>query len=96
MTFYSFFVVISVFSASFHFTVQNWPSILDIILPKNESRLRHVQTMMEYFDDQNRYYFLLLLNMNTAFIIGATAMLATGSMLIAFLQHICGMFAISW
>jgi len=34
--------------------------------------------------------------MYTAMFIGAMAMLATGAMLLAFLQHICGMFAISW
>jgi len=75
---------------------QFWPKILDIILPLNESRPYHMQIMTEYFGNQERYYVLILLHMYAAFSIGAMVMLATGTMLITFFQHICGMFKVSW
>ncbi|KAL6260674.1 hypothetical protein P5V15_008194 [Pogonomyrmex californicus] len=73
-----------------------WPLILDIILPKNESRphlAMHIMT--EYFIDQEKYYYLILFHMNAAFCIGAITMIATGTMLIGYLKHACGMFRIA-
>ena len=49
----------------------------------------------EYFIDQEKYYFLILLHINIALFIGGAAMVATGTMLIAYFKFICGMFKIS-
>ncbi|XP_011636415.2 uncharacterized protein LOC105426738 [Pogonomyrmex barbatus] len=73
-----------------------WPCILDIVKPKNESRphpTMHIMT--EYFIDQERYFYLIVFHMNAALCIGAIAVIATGSMLIGYLKHSCGMFRIA-
>nr|XP_012228368.1 PREDICTED: uncharacterized protein LOC105675663 [Linepithema humile] len=75
--------------------VQNWSIILDIILPINESRPRNIQFETEYFVDEEKYFFLILLHMNATLCTGMIGMLAIGTMLIAYLQHTCGMFRIA-
>ncbi|XP_011690498.1 PREDICTED: uncharacterized protein LOC105451625, partial [Wasmannia auropunctata] len=50
---------------------------------------------MEYFIDQEKHFCLILLYTYTTLCIGVTALVAIGSMLIAYLQHICGMLSIS-
>jgi hypothetical protein len=51
--------------------------------------------MTEYFVDQEKYFYLSLLHITVAYGIGILAALATGAMLIAYLQHACGMFRIA-
>jgi len=48
----------------------------------------------EYFVDQERYFYLIILHANAAFAIGGIAMLSTGTLLIVYVQHACGMFRI--
>ncbi|XP_019697060.2 uncharacterized protein LOC105183322 isoform X2 [Harpegnathos saltator] len=70
------------------------PLILDILWPLNDTR---PQSPLEfkYVVNQKKYFYLILLHAITAFIVGGLAMVATGTILIAFLQHACGMFRIS-
>ena len=74
-----------------------WPSIFDVILAINNSRSRSavIYVATEYFVDQENFFYLILLHTNAATCIGVTAMVATGTMLIAYLKHICGMFSIA-
>jgi len=74
-----------------------WPRIFDVILAINSSRSHSaaIYIATEYFVDQENYSYLNLLHTNAALCIGATAMVATGTMLIAYLKHICGMFSIA-
>ncbi|XP_071637375.1 uncharacterized protein [Temnothorax longispinosus] len=73
-----------------------WTYIQYIGLPKNESRLNpSVYVMTEYFIDQEKYSYLITLHVLAAIYIGAVSLIATGTMLIAYLQHICGMFSIA-
>ncbi|XP_025270210.1 odorant receptor 49b-like [Camponotus floridanus] len=51
--------------------------------------------MTEYFVDQEKYFFFILLHLNVALCTGLAVAVATGSMLIAYLVHICGLFKIS-
>ncbi|XP_018361719.1 PREDICTED: odorant receptor 4-like [Trachymyrmex cornetzi] len=51
--------------------------------------------MTEYFVDQEKYFYLILLHINVATCIGAIAYIATGTMLIGYLKHACGMFKIA-
>ncbi|XP_071653009.1 uncharacterized protein [Temnothorax longispinosus] len=74
---------------------QLWPDFNNIILSANKSRSYRLQVSTECFIDQEKYYYLLLLHINLAIFIGLTVLVATGSMLIAFLQHACGMFKIA-
>ncbi|XP_011860671.1 PREDICTED: uncharacterized protein LOC105557890 isoform X2 [Vollenhovia emeryi] len=73
-----------------------WPRILDIIKPKNESRSSiWMQVMTQQFIDQEKYCYLYLFHMNTAFFIGSIATIATGTMLIACFTYACAMFKIA-
>ncbi|XP_025270209.1 odorant receptor 63a-like [Camponotus floridanus] len=51
--------------------------------------------MTEYFVDQEKYFFLILLHLNAAFCTGIAVIVAIGTMLIAYLIHICGLFKIT-
>ncbi|XP_070159592.1 uncharacterized protein [Polyergus mexicanus] len=72
-----------------------WPDILQIISSTNKSRPRQLQILTEYFIDQERYFYYLLLHINAAICIGLTSTVATGTMLIAYFQYLCGMFTIA-
>jgi len=71
-----------------------WSDILNVILQMNISQAHHVPIITEYFIDHEKYFYLILLHMSTAFFIGMTITLAIGSMLVAFYQHVCGVFSI--
>ncbi|XP_024888155.1 uncharacterized protein LOC112465028, partial [Temnothorax curvispinosus] len=76
--------------------VQILPYIQNIVLPKNESRLNpSVYVAREYFTDQKKYFYLTTLHTLAASYVGNALMIATGAMLIAYIQHICGMFSIA-
>ncbi|XP_018317169.1 uncharacterized protein [Mycetomoellerius zeteki] len=45
--------------------------------------------------DQEKYFYLIMLHALAATYIGTIAMMATGTTLLAYLQHICGMFSIA-
>ncbi|XP_070152574.1 uncharacterized protein [Polyergus mexicanus] len=74
-----------------------WPEILGIVLHINKSRIQsqaiHITT--EYFVDQKKYFYLILLHINTVICIGATTLTATGTMLIGCAIHACGLFKIA-
>jgi len=83
------------FGAFVVMSAQLWPDFTDIIIPANVSRSHHLQISTEYFIDQERYFYLMLLHVNTAMFIGSFVLTATGTMLVAYLQHACGMFKIA-
>ncbi|XP_071560224.1 odorant receptor 49b-like [Temnothorax nylanderi] len=73
-----------------------WATIQNIGLPKNESRLNPSEYFMtEYFIDQEKYSYLITLHVLATIYIGSVTLTATGTMLLAYLQHICGMFSIA-
>jgi len=61
----------------------------------NIFQARHLPIITEYFIDQEKYFYLILLYMSAAFYIGMTIILTIGSMLFAFYHHICGVFSIA-
>ncbi|XP_032680614.1 uncharacterized protein LOC116848534 [Odontomachus brunneus] len=73
-----------------------WPRVLGIFLFLNES-LFHRKTLIltEYFVDQEKYSYLIMLHTNIAVFIGTFAMIATGMLLLVSLKHACGMFSIA-
>ncbi|KAL6260650.1 hypothetical protein P5V15_008169 [Pogonomyrmex californicus] len=87
--------VIAVCSMFIFTFIQFWSNIFDIILSRNVSQSHHVPIIMEYFIDQNKYFYLIMLHIHVAICIGIVSMVAIGTMLIAYLQHTCGMFRIS-
>jgi len=74
---------------------QFWSNIIGVVLSKNVSQSRHLLITTEYLIDQEKYFYLILLHTYAAVCIGWTTMIAIGSMLIAYSQHIFGMFSIS-
>ncbi|XP_025270108.1 uncharacterized protein LOC105252683, partial [Camponotus floridanus] len=50
---------------------------------------------MEYFIDQEKYSYLISLHISMAMCIGTIALIAIGTICVACLQYICGMFRIS-
>ncbi|XP_072750568.1 uncharacterized protein [Anoplolepis gracilipes] len=73
------------------------PKFFDILLSINESRRFSPRKIIvtEYFINQKKYLYLILLHANTALLIGIIALLATGTILIVYLQYACGMFRIA-
>ncbi|KAL6445403.1 hypothetical protein ACFW04_002294 [Cataglyphis niger] len=71
------------------------PDILQIISSTNKSRQRHLQILTEYFVDQQKYFYYLLLHINAAICIGFVVLVATGSTFIAYFQYMCAMFTIA-
>jgi len=71
-------------------------NMFDVNLSINVSQPLRIQFVTEYFVNQEKYFFLILLHINIAFCIGTIATIAAGTMLIGYLQFIFGMFKISW
>ncbi|XP_018361479.1 PREDICTED: uncharacterized protein LOC108760176 [Trachymyrmex cornetzi] len=51
--------------------------------------------MMEYFIDQEKYFYLILLHIYAIICIGGAVILAEGTLFLTYLQYICGMFKIA-
>jgi len=87
------FLAIGICGISLFIFTQFWS--IHNVLSTNVSRSCRMQFVTEYFVDQEKYFFLILLHINTALCIGAIVMVATGTMLIAYFKFICGLFKIS-
>ncbi|XP_012056638.1 PREDICTED: uncharacterized protein LOC105619729 [Atta cephalotes] len=62
----------------------------------NKSQLQpSLKIVTEYFIDQEKYFYLIILHANVALFIGSLTMLATGTMLLTYMQHVCGMLKIA-
>ncbi|XP_026831345.1 uncharacterized protein LOC105285365 isoform X2 [Ooceraea biroi] len=72
------------------------PWILGTFLLANESRpLHNIPIVTEYFVDKEKNVYLILLHTYASIYIGTTALVGGGTMLIAYLKHICGLFSIA-
>jgi len=74
-----------------------WPQILGTVLHINESRLQSqtIQIVTEYFVDKKKNSYLSLLHMSAFFCIGTITLIATGTMSIGYIIHVCGIFRIA-
>jgi len=69
---------------------------LDTVLHINRSHSNQVlYFMFEYFFDGEKYFYIVLLHINAVICIGATTMTATGTMILGYLIHVCGLFKIA-
>ncbi|KAF3054357.1 Odorant receptor 226 [Nylanderia fulva] len=71
------------------------PDILDVVAPLNESRTRQLPFLTEYFLDQQKYFYPLLLHVNATIIVGIVTVISTETLFFAYVYHICGMFEIT-
>ncbi|XP_071637761.1 odorant receptor 49b-like isoform X2 [Temnothorax longispinosus] len=89
-------ILLGIYSVGITTAVCIWTYIQYIGLPKNESRLNPSEYFItEYFFDQEKYSYLITLHGLATIYIGSVTLTATGTMLLAYLQHICGMFSIA-
>jgi len=73
-----------------------WPQIFDLLFPINGTRSHpSLPLMIEYFVNQEKYFYMILFHANATLIIGGTVMLATGTIMIVCQKHACGMFQIT-
>ncbi|XP_050465031.1 uncharacterized protein LOC126858600 isoform X2 [Cataglyphis hispanica] len=77
------------------FIVASFWSDIIVILSSNASRSHHLLIATEHFINQEKYFYLILLHNIASLCIGTIAMLAIGTMFIAYLQYTCGMFKIA-
>ncbi|XP_039311550.1 uncharacterized protein LOC120359127 [Solenopsis invicta] len=75
-------------------TMQLWMNI-DVNTSTNVSRSFNFLITTEYFIDQNKYFYLIFLHINAAICVGTISIVAVGTINIAYVQHICGMFRIA-
>ncbi|XP_076672258.1 uncharacterized protein LOC143371192 [Andrena cerasifolii] len=68
--------------------------ILDILIPLNYSRPRKLIVKLEYFVDQQKYFYPIAMHATTVAIFGSTVLLATETLTMAIMQHICGLYKI--
>ncbi|XP_070159834.1 odorant receptor 10-like [Polyergus mexicanus] len=68
---------------------------LDIVAPRNESRLHSIPLTAEYFADQQKYYLPILFHIDIIALVGLTTMISTECLFAAYIQHAIGMFEIA-
>lgn len=64
-------------------------------MPLNESRPRKLFTQMEYFVDQQKYFYVLTMYINIVIFLSATTGIATESFSLINAVHAFGMFKIA-
>ncbi|XP_011863544.1 PREDICTED: uncharacterized protein LOC105559667 isoform X3 [Vollenhovia emeryi] len=74
--------------------VQLWLNIAKVDSRINASEPYYL-FIMEYFVDQKKYFYLIVLHTNTVFCFGDITMMAVGTMFITYIEHMCGMFRIA-
>ena len=72
------------------------PDILDIVAPLNESRTRQLPFLVEYFLDEQKYFYPILLHIIVAIVMGITTVITTETLALTYFYHACGMFEIVW
>ncbi|XP_011860672.1 PREDICTED: uncharacterized protein LOC105557891 [Vollenhovia emeryi] len=87
--------VLAVFGVSFSIIIQFRAKLLNVIVPINISQPYQFPVLIEYFVDQEKYFYLIILHIYVTVCIVAIIMVATGTIYITCIQHTCGMFRIA-
>ncbi|KYN05348.1 hypothetical protein ALC62_03633 [Cyphomyrmex costatus] len=74
---------------------QYLPIILDVILPLNDSRPCQLFVVTEYFVNQEKYFYVLLLHEVLAYIIGTITLCGTSATIMICIVHACALFKIA-
>ncbi|KAK2580535.1 hypothetical protein KPH14_007670 [Odynerus spinipes] len=71
------------------------PPCLDVIYPLNETRPRKLPFSIEFFlDEEKHFYSMLLMSLVMAMILGVSV-ISNCNIFLLFLQHLCGMFIVA-
>ncbi|KAH0945348.1 hypothetical protein HN011_004845 [Eciton burchellii] len=71
------------------------PHILDIIISINESHPRQLPIIVEYFVDEQTYFYAILIHVAIAIYAGSMTLAAIATMFILSMLHACAMFEIA-
>lgn len=71
------------------------PCMFDVIIPMNESRSRVSLIDVEYFVDQETYFFIISIHVFLSQYVGIFTITAVATILIAYVLHTCAMFEIA-
>jgi len=74
---------------------QSWLNMAEMNVSINTSQLHYLLFITEYFIDQEKYFYLILLHMCAVFCAEVIIMVGIGTMFITCIKHICGMFRIA-
>ncbi|XP_026825921.1 odorant receptor 9a isoform X2 [Ooceraea biroi] len=88
-------IMISMVGTCLFVVIHFWSDVLDVIFQINISRSHNLPIITEYFINQEKYYYLILMHLAIAVYIGIIVTLAVGTMLIAFYHNTCGVFRIA-
>jgi hypothetical protein len=70
-------------------------TILDIIVPMNESRSRNIEIDLEFFIDKEQYFFLYVIHEIGGLSIGILSIITTGTYLATLGKHLCAIYKIA-
>lgn len=84
-----------VFSGMILIIVETLPVILDAVVPMNESRSRAVKVEFEIFLDQEKYFYVYLMQEFMMLMVTFTTIVSTGLLLLAFMRHSCAIYKIA-
>jgi ABC-type bacteriocin/lantibiotic exporter with double-glycine peptidase domain len=67
---------------------------MDMIKPMNQARPKKLVIFVEFFVDEEKYYFHILMHSYVTTIFGILAVLSTDTFYTTCVQHACGMLSI--
>ncbi|XP_011648036.1 uncharacterized protein LOC105434096, partial [Pogonomyrmex barbatus] len=74
---------------------ESLPLILDVVLPLNESRQFHSVTITEYFVNEEKYIYYIVLHELLTGIIGTILLIGILLLIVMYMMHACALFKIA-
>ncbi|XP_020295571.1 uncharacterized protein LOC109860711 [Pseudomyrmex gracilis] len=69
--------------------------LYDLATTANESRIRRIPILAEYFVDQEKYYSFIVMHLFLLALSGLSTLVATETLFMSYMQHACGLFEIA-
>ncbi|KYN27639.1 hypothetical protein ALC57_02937, partial [Trachymyrmex cornetzi] len=88
-------IVYCYFGLIFSGIFQYLPIILDVILPLNDSRPCQLFVVTEYFVNQEKYFYVMLLHETLAYTVGTATLCSTSAIIMTCILHTCALFKIA-
>jgi len=79
---------------SVYIFITTLPLILDVFLPLNETRSREHPFHMEFFIDEEKFFYLIRIQMYFIIVLIMGTVLANGTIFVVYTRHASGMFTI--
>ncbi|XP_025073067.1 uncharacterized protein LOC112552302, partial [Pogonomyrmex barbatus] len=88
-------LVFTCFALFFCIIFESLPLILDVVLPLNESRQFHSVTITEYFVNEEKYIYYIVLHELLTGIIGTILLIGILLLIVMYMMHACALFKIA-